>query len=64
MSEARLTITGLAAKLLGVIILVLGLLLAYFSMKADIETVNPRIFAPIGVTVALLGGLMILAKEV
>ncbi len=64
MSEAQLTLTGLAVKLLGVIILVLGLLLAYFSLNADIEVVNPRIFTPIGLTVALLGGFMLLAKEV
>jgi len=64
MSEAQLTLTGLAVKLLGVIILVLGLLLAYFSLNADIEVVNPRIFTPIGLTVALLGSFMLLAKEV
>lgn len=64
MSEAQLTLTGLAVKLLGVIILVLGLLLAYFSLNADIEVINPRIFTPIGLMVALLGGFMLLAKEV
>ena len=63
MSEAKLTSPGLAVKLIGIVILVLGLLLAYFSIKTDIEVVNPRIYTSIGLTVALLGGFMLLAKE-
>ena len=63
MSEARLTSAGLVAKLIGGIIIVLGFILAYFSLKTDIAVVNPRIYTPIGIVVVLLGGLILLAKE-
>ena len=62
--EEGMTLGGLATRLFGIIILVLGLLLTYFSLKTDIGLVNPRIFTPIGLAVALAGGLMLIAKEV
>jgi hypothetical protein len=64
MSEARLTSAGLVAKLIGSIIIVLGILLAYFSLQTDIEIVNTRFYTPIGIVVTILGGLILLAKEV
>jgi len=64
MSEEGLTLTGIAVKLLGVVLLILGLLLTYFSLKTDVSVINPRIFTPVALTVALLGGFMLLSKEV
>lgn len=64
MSEARLTSAGLVAKLIGGIIIILGLLLAYFSLQTDIGIVDPRFYMPIGIVVTILGGLILLAKEV
>lgn len=61
--EGGMTLAGLATKLFGVILLVLGLLLSYFSLSTDVGTVNPRVFTPIGLAVALVGGSMLLAKE-
>ena len=62
--EGGMTFTGLGVKLFGIIILILGLLLAYFSLNADVGIVDPRVFTPVGVAVALIGGFMLLAKEV
>ena len=59
-----MTFTGLAVKLFGFIVLVLGLLLTYFSLNADVDIVNPRFFTPFGVAIAFIGGFMLLAKEV
>jgi len=65
MSDAEeTTLTGLTTKLFGGIVLILGLLLTYFSLKTDVGGgVNPRIFTPIGVAVLLVGGFMLIAKE-
>lgn len=62
MSEARLTSASLTVKLLGVIVMILGFLLAFFSLNADISVINPRILTPIGLVIALPGIFMILAK--
>jgi len=59
----EMTLTGLAVKLFGIIILILGALLTYFSLKADVGVVNPRLITPVGVAIALIGGFMLLAKE-
>lgn len=61
--EGKMTLMRLANGIFGVIIFVLGLLLTYFSLRTDIGIVNPRIFTPIGLAVAVVGGLMILAGE-
>ncbi len=62
-NEEGATLAGLATRLFGVIILVLGALLTYFSLNADVGAIDPRIFSPLGLVVALLGGVMLLAKE-
>lgn len=62
--EGRTTAGGLATQLLGIIILVLGFLLVYFSLKSDTGITSPRVFMPIGLAVALVGGFMILVREV
>gem|GEM_PF-1690524 len=61
--ENEMSLAGLAVKLFGIVVLVLGLFLTYFSIKADVELVNPRLFIPIGLAVAIVGGSMLLAKE-
>ena len=54
---------GLATGIFGVIIIVLGLLLTYFSLRTDVGLISPHIFTPIGLAVALVGGFMLLAGE-
>lgn len=54
---------GLATGLFGVVLIVLGLLLAYFSLGTDVDLVSPRMFTPIGLAVALIGGFMLVARE-
>ena len=61
--EGGMTLTGLATMLLGAVILILGLFLTYFSIRTDVGAVDPHIFTPIGVAVALIGGFMLLSKE-
>jgi len=61
--EGKMTLMGLATGIFGVIIIVLGLLLTYFSLRTDVGLISPRIFTPIGLAVALVGGLMLLAGE-
>jgi hypothetical protein len=61
--ERRLTLAKLATNIFGIILFALGLTLTYFSIKADVEIVSPRMFTPIGLAVAIIGGLMILARE-
>jgi len=62
-SEGNLTLSKLAVNLIGVILLALGLVIAYYSLQAEAGTVNPGIFAPVGFLVAILGGIMTLAWE-
>jgi len=61
--EGRITLMGLATGLFGVVLIVLGLLLAYFSLGTDVDLVSPRMFTPIGLAVALIGGFMLVARE-
>ncbi|MFQ6054139.1 MAG: hypothetical protein ACE5OO_07940 [Candidatus Bathyarchaeia archaeon] len=61
--EGGMTLTGFATMIFGAVILLLGLLLTYFSLRTDVGTVDPRLFAPIGAAVALIGGFMLLARE-
>ena len=57
------TLGKLATNFLGVVLLALGLMLAYFSTNTDIELVSPRMFTPVGIVIVLIGGLMIIARK-
>lgn len=61
--EEGLSFGRLAAYIFGVILLALGLMLTYFSFQVEVGLVSPRIFTPVGVVIALIGGLMIIARE-
>ncbi|UCH56838.1 MAG: hypothetical protein JSV18_05690 [Candidatus Bathyarchaeota archaeon] len=64
MSEGEpLTPSKLAANFFGFILLALGLAITYFSVQADFGYVNPKIFAPVGILIALAGGLLAVAWE-
>ena len=58
-----LTISKLAVNAFGVIVLALGLVMTYYSMQADMGNIDPGIFAPVGILVALAGGIMTAAWE-
>jgi hypothetical protein len=57
------TLGRLATNFLGVVLLALGMMLAYFSINADIDLVSPRMFTPLGIAIVLIGGLMIIARK-
>jgi hypothetical protein len=61
--DEGLTLSKLVVNLFGVILLVLGIVITYFSMQADMGVINPGIFAPVGIVVALVGGIMTAAWE-
>ncbi|MCW3990186.1 MAG: hypothetical protein NWE88_08945 [Candidatus Bathyarchaeota archaeon] len=64
MSEDEgLTFSKLAVNIFGVILLALGLVITYYSMQADAGAIDPSIFAPAGILVALAGGIMTAAWE-
>lgn len=53
----------LGAVILGVIIIVIGLSLTYFSSIADVEMISPRMFRPLGIVIMILGGILIVARD-
>lgn len=59
----NLTLSKLATNLSGVILLALGLVITYYSINADTGFASPRIFTPIGLVIAILGGILIIAWE-
>ncbi len=61
--DEGLTISKLVVNLFGVILLVLGIVITYFSMQADMGVIDPGIFAPVGILIALAGGIMTAAWE-
>ncbi len=61
--DEGLTISKLAVNIFGVIVLTLGLVITYFSMQADMGVIDPGIFAPVGILIALAGGVMTAAWE-
>jgi len=61
--DEGLTISKLAVNVFGVIVLALGLVITFYSIQADGGTIDPGIFAPVGVLVALAGGIMTAAWE-
>ncbi|MDP6047865.1 MAG: hypothetical protein QGG23_00235 [Candidatus Bathyarchaeota archaeon] len=58
-----LTLSKLAVNFFGVIVLALGLIITYYSIQADVGFIDPDIFAPVGVLIALAGGVMVAAWE-
>jgi hypothetical protein len=61
--DEGLTISKLAVNIFGVIVLTLGLVITYYSMQADMGVIDPGIFAPVGILIALAGGIMTAAWE-
>jgi len=61
--DEGLTISKLAVNVFGVVLLALGLVITFYSMQADVGVIDPGIFAPVGVLVALAGGIMTAAWE-
>ncbi len=61
--DEGLTISKLAVNIFGVILLTLGLVITYFSIQADMGVIDPGIFAPVGLLIALAGGIMTAAWE-
>ena len=61
--EEGLTISMIAVNVFGVILLALGLGITYYSMQADMGVIDPGIFVPVGILVALAGGIMTAAWE-
>jgi hypothetical protein len=58
-----LNVSRLAVYAFGVIILSLGIVLTYFSVKAEVGVVSPRMFAPVGVVMMVLGGILLVSRE-
>ena len=61
--DEGLTISKLTVNVFGVLVLVLGLVITYYSKQADVGNIDPSIFAPVGILVALAGGIMTAAWE-
>lgn len=61
--EEGLSFGRLATYIFGVILLAIGLMLAYFSVQVEVGLVSPRFFTPVGIVIALIGGLMIITRE-
>ncbi len=61
--DEGLTISKLTVNVFGVLVLILGLVITYYSTQADVGNIDPSIFAPVGILVALAGGIMTAAWE-
>jgi hypothetical protein len=61
--EEGLTFSKIAVNFFGVVLLVLGLVITYYSIQADVGTIDPGIFAPVGILVVIVGGIMTAAWE-
>ena len=62
-SEGGMTLAGFVTSLIGAVIMILGIILVYFSLNTDFETVDPRILTPFGVVIALIGAFMLITKK-
>ncbi len=60
--EGGLTLGELAVYFFGVVLLILGLMLTYFSFRAEVGLVSPRTLTPVGIAISLIGGFMLLAR--
>ncbi|TSA39763.1 hypothetical protein D4R30_00630 [archaeon] len=56
------TYTSLTVAIFGVILLIIGGLLSYYSITVE-WVVGPRILTPIGVVLALMGLLLVSSKD-
>ncbi len=56
-------LAGALVTLLGIVVIIFGLLITYFSLTAEMDVVNPRILAPIGLAVILIGAFMAFTKK-
>ena len=61
--EEGLTFSKIAVNVFGVVLLVLGLVITYYSMQADVGAIDPGIFSPVGILIVLAGGIMTAAWE-
>ena len=56
--ENRLTITKILTNLAGVLLLVLGIIITYFSIQAESGIPSPKLFTPLGILVIISGTLL------
>ena len=56
--DEGLTLSKLAVNVFGVIVLALGIAITYYTMQAELGAIDPSIFTPVGILVALAGGVM------
>ena len=62
-SEGGSTLIGAVTSLVGAVILILGMILTYFSLNAEFGIVDPRILTHFGIVIALIGGFMLITKK-
>ena len=63
MSEGNeLTLSKLTIYFFGAILLVIGFMLTYFSLRAGMDIVSPRMYTPIAIIVSIVGLVMLLVK--
>jgi len=62
--ESGATLTGAVISIIGFVLLVLGVMLTYFSLTTSAGIADPRFFTPLGVLVSLIGLFMIVTKKV
>ena len=63
MSRANgLNIAKLTTYFMGAILLTLGLMMAYFSTRADTGIITPRLYTPIALAVAVIGLTMFVVR--
>lgn len=58
----ELPLLGLTLRLIGFLILLIGSYLTYISLRAEAGIMDPRVFTPLGLVIALLGVFMLTAK--
>lgn len=61
--EAGITLTVLVTMIVGFVLLLLGAVFTWFSLTTQAGIVSSRVLTPIGVVIALIGLLMLLARE-
>lgn len=62
--ENGATPTGAMISIIGFVLLVLGLMLTYFSLVTSAGITDPRFFTPLGILISLIGLFMIVTKKV
>ena len=61
--EVTTTLARLATNIIGAVVLVLGLLLVYYSLNTEYTIIDPRVITPIGAAISVIGVFMALARE-